>query len=179
MSIAVLLLSAAPVLAAVPGDGERLAATCAGCHGTRGAAPGSHIPVIGGQGAAYLKKTLTEYRDGTRPGGVMANLSKGYSDKQIGEISDVVASWKWQNTPLAATPKGKKLSVSTAACAACHGKKGEGTVLAPHINGQAPEYLKEALLEYKNGTRNAPAMALLKGMSDADIDSLVKNYTRK
>lgn len=179
LSVIMLLLSAAPALAAVSGDGERMSATCAGCHGTRGASPGSHIPIIGGQSAPYLKKTMTEYRDGSRPGGVMANLAKGYSDRQIGEISDVVASWKWKNSPFAATPKGKKLAVSTASCAACHGKKGEGTPIAPHINGQAPEYLKEALLEYKSGTRKAPTMGMLQTMTDADIDALVKNYTRK
>ncbi|MFZ4858165.1 MAG: c-type cytochrome [Desulfuromonadaceae bacterium] len=178
-SIAILLFAVSPALAGLPDDGERMAQTCASCHGTQGASPSSHIPVIGGQNAAYLAKTMKEYREGTRPGGVMANLAKGYSDGQIGEISHAVAAWKWKNSPLAAKSNGKKLAVSTESCAACHGKKGEGTALAPHIKGQSPGFLKEALLEYKDGKRKAPEMGIVKGMSDADFDQFVTYYTRK
>jgi sulfide dehydrogenase cytochrome subunit len=174
-----LLFTALPVMAAIPGDGERIAQTCSSCHGTQGASPSSHIPVIGGQTAEYLKKTMLEYRDGTRPGGVMANLAKGYSDSQIDEMSKAISSWKWKNTPLATKSTKKKVSVSTESCAACHGKKGEGTAMAPHINGQSPKYMREALQEYKDGKRNAPTMGMVKGMSDTDLDVLVTFYTRK
>jgi cytochrome subunit of sulfide dehydrogenase len=175
----VLLLAATPVLAGIPGNGERMAQTCSGCHGTRGASPSSHIPTIGGQKSAYLTQVMKEYRDGTRPGGVMVNLAKGYSDSQIDEISQAVATWKWQNTPLAAKSKGKKLAVSTESCAACHGKKGEGTEMAPHITGQSPAFLKEALQEYKDGKRKSPDMDMVKEMTTVDMDTFVTFYTRK
>lgn len=178
-SIALLLLTSTPVFAGIPGNGERMAQTCTGCHGTRGASPSSHIPTIGGQKSAYLTNVMKEYRDGTRPGGVMVNLAKGYSDGQIEEISQAVAAWKWRNTPLATKSKGRKLAVSTENCAACHGKKGEGTEMAPHITGQSPAFLKEALLEYKDGKRKAPDMDMVKEMTTADLDTLVTFYTRK
>lgn len=176
--IAVLLASSA-ALAAAPSDGERLAATCAGCHGTKGASPGSHIPVIGGQSEAYLKQVMKEYRDGKRPGGVMVNLAKGYSDGQIDEMSKVVASWKWENTSLGVKEKkkDKKSTVSVESCSACHGKKGEGTEVSPHIAGQAPGYLKDALQEYKSGRRISPDMEFLKDMSAKDVDAIIKYYT--
>lgn len=174
-----LLLVTLPALAALPGDGERMAATCGACHGTKGASPGSHIPVIGGQGAAYLRQVMAGYRDGTRPGGVMANLAKGYSDKQLAEISEAVASWKWKNTPLAASPKAKKVAVATEACADCHGKGGEGTEAGPRIRGQAPGYLREALREYKSGKRKAPEMEMLQDMPDGELDALAGSYSRK
>lgn len=179
LSAVILLFTVAPALATLPGNGERIAQTCSGCHGTQGASPSSHIPVIGGQNAAYLTKSMKEYRDGLRPGGVMANLSKGYSDTQIEETSQVIASWKWKNTPFAIKTHKNKAVASTESCAECHGKKGDGTESAPRINGQSPDYLKETLLEYKNGTRKAPEMELLKDMTDASLNELVKFYTRK
>lgn len=179
LSIFILIIAASPVFAGIPGNGERMAQTCAGCHGTRGASPSSHIPVIGGQNAAYLTKVMKEYRDGTRPGGVMANLAKGYSDSQLDDISNVITSWKWQNTPFAKKSKAKKTAVSTESCAECHGKKGEGTESAPRISGQSPGFMKEALLEYRDGKRKAPEMDMLSGMTNADLDALVTHYTRK
>ena len=178
-SIVILLLTVSPVLAGIPGDGERMAQTCTGCHGNRGASPSSHIPVIGGQNAAYLAKSMKEYREEIRPGGVMVNLAKGYSDSQIDATSQAIASWKWHNTPLASKSKGKMLAVSTESCATCHGKKGDGTSMAPHINGQAPGYFRESLQEYKDGKRKAPEMGLIKDITNADLDLLVKSYTRK
>lgn len=179
ISAVIILFTVAPAMATLPGNGERMAQTCSGCHGTRGASPSSHIPVIGGQNAAYLTKSMKEYREGTRPGGVMANLSKGYTDSQIEEISQAIVSWKWKNTPFVTKAHKNKSAVSTESCAECHGKKGEGTEFAPRINGQSPDFLKEALLEYKNGKRTAPEMDMLKDMTDANLNELVKVYTRK
>ncbi len=177
---AVLAVSTAPALAALPSDGERMAATCAGCHGTRGASPGTHIPVIGGQSSDYVKKSMKGYKDGTRAGGVMVNLSKGYSDQQIDQISAAVASWKWQNS-LIDRKKGKgKISASgTEACAGCHGAKGQGTPIGPHISGQPAGYLKEALDEYRSGRRTAAEMGMVKEMTDQDFDKLVKFYSQQ
>lgn len=179
ISAVILLFTAAPAMASLPSNGERMAQTCSGCHGTQGASPSSHIPVIGGQNAAYLTKSMKEYREGIRPGGVMANLAKGYSDSQIEEISQVIATWKWKNTPFVTKTHKNRTTVSTESCAECHGKKGEGTESAPRIKGQSPDFLKEALLEYKNGTRKTQDMDMLKDMTNANINELVKFYTLK
>jgi len=180
MIVAAVTVSATPVLAALPTDGERLAATCAACHGTRGASPGKHIPVIGGQSPEYLEKTMKSYKDGSRPGGVMANLAKGYSDKQVEQIAKATASWKWQNSVDGPKKKKVKLNASgTEACAACHGKKGQGTPIGPHISGQPAGYLKEALHEYRSGSRTAVEMGMIKGMSDQDIEKLTKFYSQQ
>lgn len=179
MAVVFLLYAASVAIAGVPGDGERLAETCSGCHGTKGASPGNYIPVIGGQHAGYLKKSLVEYRDGLRPGGVMANLAKGYSDGQIDDISKAVASWKWKNSPIKSAFKGKKLAVETESCVACHGKKGEGSADTPRITGQAPGYLKVVLQEFSDGKRKSPEMELIKGMAATELDKLVIFYTRK
>jgi len=173
-------LSTSPVLAALPTEGERLAASCAGCHGTRGASPGTHIPIIGGQNAEYLAKTMKGFKEGSRPGGVMLNISKGYSDQQIEQIAAAVSAWKWQNS-LPALKKGQlKLSGSFAGtCVACHGAKGQGTKIGPHIAGQPAGYLEEALSEYRSGRRTAAEMGMIKGLSDQELGQLIKYYSNQ
>lgn len=93
------LLRLAAVLAVlVPGtaaaqspDGAVLALSCAACHGTGGASPGS-IPSIRGKTAEYVATALTEFKTGKRPATVMDRLSKGYSDAEIKALAEHFAS---------------------------------------------------------------------------------------
>ncbi len=65
-------------------DGARLAAPCAGCHGTAGRAPeGSIIPALAGRDAAELSRLLEGYRSGERPSEEMARIARGYSADEI------------------------------------------------------------------------------------------------
>jgi cytochrome subunit of sulfide dehydrogenase len=67
-----------------------LAATCAQCHGTDGRAiEGAAVPGLAGMPAAYLAEQMKAFKSGARPGSVMPQLAKGYSDAQI----DVLAAW--------------------------------------------------------------------------------------
>lgn len=179
-AISAVAFSASLAVAALPSDAERIAATCAGCHGTFGASPGEYIPIIGGQKAWYLKSTMKEYRDGIRGGGVMVNLAKGYNDIQIEGVASFVSSWKWKNSDMRKkVAANQKVGKAISSCADCHGKKGEGTDIAPRIAGQAPGYLKDALVEYKNGVRKSSDMEIIKDASDKDIELYVKYYSKK
>ncbi len=71
--------------------GAMLSNSCAGCHGTDGASPGS-IPGIKGRSADYITQALTEFRDGTRPSTVMGRHAKGYTDEEIRLIAEYFAS---------------------------------------------------------------------------------------
>lgn len=94
-----MLLTAATLLltAGAGGAQERerlvqrsLAAACAQCHGTDGVpAPGSSLPPLAGMPRQELVAQLQAFKAGTRPGTVMPQLSKGYSDAQI----DLLASY--------------------------------------------------------------------------------------
>ena len=65
-----------------------LAATCAQCHGTDGRAPvGSAVPTLAGMPAAYLAEQMKAFKNGERPGTVMPQLAKGFSDAQIGQLA--------------------------------------------------------------------------------------------
>jgi cytochrome subunit of sulfide dehydrogenase len=95
--IAVLLLAALPA-AGIAADGphraQRLAASCAGCHGTNGVPAAGTFPALAGQPAAGLNAAMKEFRDGTRPATVMHQLAKGYSDEQIALLAAYFAAQK-------------------------------------------------------------------------------------
>lgn len=72
-----------------------LAATCAQCHGTDGApAPGSSLPALAGMPREELAAQLKAFKAGTRAGTIMPQLSKGYSDAQIGQLASYFAARK-------------------------------------------------------------------------------------
>lgn len=69
--------------------GARLAATCAGCHGTNGVATGNVMATLSGRRSEELVATMQAFRDGSRPATIMHQLAKGYSDEQV----RLLASW--------------------------------------------------------------------------------------
>ena len=69
-------------------DGRMLAAGCSGCHGTNGISQSPNPPLAGRQ-RDELARLLRAFKSGERPGTVMPQLAKGYTDAEI----DAVASW--------------------------------------------------------------------------------------
>jgi cytochrome c553 len=93
--IGALLSQAAPAVIAQDSAALRarsLAATCAACHGTDGrAVAGAAIPGLAGMPAPYLVEQLKAFKSGARPGSVMPQLAKGYSDAQIEQLAQTFA----------------------------------------------------------------------------------------
>jgi cytochrome c553 len=75
-------------------NGQRLAASCAACHGTNGAGSGNALPVLAGQPKEALVASMRAFKAGTRPATIMHQISKGYTDKQIGEIAAYLSRQK-------------------------------------------------------------------------------------
>ncbi|RYX94012.1 MAG: c-type cytochrome [Comamonadaceae bacterium] len=74
---------------------KSLAATCAGCHGTNGAASaGSSVPALAGMPKDYMVAQMKAFKAGTRPATIMHQLSKGYSDAQIEQMATYFAAQK-------------------------------------------------------------------------------------
>ena len=72
-----------------------LAATCANCHGTDGrTTDGSAIPSLVGMPKEYMTLQMKAFRDGSRPATVMHQLTKGFTDQQLDQISTYFASTK-------------------------------------------------------------------------------------
>jgi cytochrome subunit of sulfide dehydrogenase len=88
----ILLLSAlaAPALAQGEPQARYLAANCANCHGTSGAAaPG--MASLAGQPREFLIEQMQAFKAGTRPATIMHQLAKGYTDQQIVQIADYLS----------------------------------------------------------------------------------------
>jgi cytochrome c553 len=66
-------------------------AACMACHGPAGAGnPGANFPVISGQHAPYVEKTLKDFRAGTRkndPGSIMRNVASKMTDAEIAAVA--------------------------------------------------------------------------------------------
>ncbi|MCY3855423.1 MAG: hypothetical protein OXI73_12430 [Rhodospirillales bacterium] len=99
-AFALVLAAPAPAVADMSGDGARLAAPCAGCHGTAGRVPeGSVIPGLAGREAAELASLLAAYRSGERPSEEMGRIARGYDDSEMAALAEWFAAQPPGNEP--------------------------------------------------------------------------------
>ena len=52
------------------------------------------MAALAGRNQAELQKILLEYKAGTRPATLMHQISKGYTDEQLGQIAGYFAAQK-------------------------------------------------------------------------------------
>lgn len=93
-------LSSATALG-VEGDPERAQehlSMCIGCHGIPGyrtSFPQVYpVPMLGGQHAAYIVKSLQAYRDGTRSHPSMQAIAQSLTDQQMADLAVYYADQK-------------------------------------------------------------------------------------
>ena len=70
-----------------------VAATCANCHGTNGVSQGG-IDSLAGRNREDIVRKMQEFKAGTRPGTIMPQLAKGYTDAQIEQAAGWFAMQK-------------------------------------------------------------------------------------
>ena len=87
-AISVVTAAAVGAQAADANAGRDIAAGCTNCHGTNGASSGT-MPSLAGVAKAQLVNQMQEFKSGKRPGTIMPQLAKGYTDEQI----DLVGGW--------------------------------------------------------------------------------------
>ncbi len=75
-----------------PIGGAMLGNTCAGCHGTFGAAESTVIPPLAGAVEAQFIATMMAYRDGSRVGTIMNRVARAYSDDEIAAMAAYFAA---------------------------------------------------------------------------------------
>jgi len=75
-----------------PIGGAMLGNTCAGCHGTYGAAESTKIPPLAGAIEAQFIATMMAYRDGSRVGTIMNRVARAYSDDEIAAMAAYFAA---------------------------------------------------------------------------------------
>jgi cytochrome subunit of sulfide dehydrogenase len=67
---------------------QSIAATCANCHGTNGVSQGG-TESLAGQSKDDIVRKMREFKAGTKPGTIMPQLAKGYTEAQI----ELAAGW--------------------------------------------------------------------------------------
>lgn len=91
--ISTAVLAAVPMsaMAADPNLGRNLAAGCANCHGTNGKTVAGTLEVnaLAGESKERLLEKMLAFRSGDKPGTVMPQITKGYTEAQI----EAIAAW--------------------------------------------------------------------------------------
>lgn len=70
--------------------GRELASNCFQCHGTNGRGPG--FDDLSGKSSNSIYADLKDFASGKEGDGIMAVHAKGYTDQQLRELSDYIAS---------------------------------------------------------------------------------------
>jgi len=176
-----LLTQAAPAGAGDAARGGGIAYSCMGCHGIenyKNAYPNYSVPKLGGQSATYIAAALAEYAAGMRWHPTMQGLASTLSAEDRADL----ASWFQgpQRASSGASPPGK-IPATAAACTACHGQDGVGTLAEnPTLAGQHADYLAQTLNDYRLGKRRNPVMmALASQLTRDDIRMLADYYARQ
>ncbi len=161
-----------------PGAGERLAASCSGCHGERGNSSKPDTPSLAGQDPEYLAKATADYRDGRRKVAAMESPVAALSDA---DIADLAAYYAVQTPKAPAVHRPLSIAEWAERCDRCHGLDGNSTDPAmPAIAGLDARYLARVMREYQDGERQHKLMnAMLATLSQAAIDGLAGYYARK
>jgi len=93
---------------------------------------------------------------------------KSEEEKKLEELQEEAKSMS--------TVKTSQLYASK--CSACHGRAGEGTVLAPSIKGRTKEYLLGKLEDYRqNRVPNTLMKGLLTNATDEELISLTEEIS--
>ena len=102
-------------------------------------------------------------------------------------LASTISSAAFSSEEGAGTPDGAKL-IEAKGCIACHGKDGNGVVLAtnktdpqyPILAGQYASYLEFALKAYRGGTRKNIIMAgFAEKLTDAEIKSMAQYLAKQ
>ena len=140
---------------------------CTVCHGAQGNGnPAIQAPKIAGIQSWYLKQELERFRGklrGTQSGDVtgmeMQPVAMQLNDQAIEAAAAYVGTFLPRPPPATVTGDVKQGRKLFAACAACHGAKGEGngSLHAPALAGQSDWYLVTQLEHFKSGLRGFSA----------------------
>jgi len=176
------------VEAASAGRGGQIAEEqkCAKCHGKVGISEDEDSPNIAGQKAAYIKKQLADYKAEAREEKSMTKAAKKLNPQDIADLGAFYAAQKL--IPEKARNKdtielGQRIfragiaERGVAACAGCHGPRGEGIPAQfPALAGQYADYTDAQLRAFRSGARANDPNRMMRmtaaRLSDAEIKAV-------
>jgi cytochrome c553 len=145
---------------------ERAIHVCDACHGEGGNGTAPVFPRLAGQPALYLAEQLRLFRAQKRsdasPQAYMWGISALLDDATIQGLAEHYAA-QAPRPGKAGDPKlmaqGRRIyeqgipARGIAACASCHGEKGEGASVFPRLAGQHADYVVKQLHEFRTKLR--------------------------
>ncbi len=171
--------------------GEKKNAMCIGCHGIHGyqaSFPEVYkVPMISGQGAAYIVAALKAYQTGDRKHPTMRGIAVSLTDQDMADLAAYysghgkVAGAAALDAKPSQEPSAKVAALlAKSACASCHGANFSQPLDAsqPKLAGQHKDYLYVALKAYKIdsnavvGRSNAVMGGIVKPLSLAELKEL-------
>jgi cytochrome c553 len=88
------ILHFAPAAAQDPNAARNLSAACFTCHGTGGNSVGGIPPSLAGRDRGELFQILKDFQSGKRPGTIMPQQAKGYTDDQLRLVTAYLSTLK-------------------------------------------------------------------------------------
>ncbi len=157
--------------------GKSIAVACAACHGEGGVSTGS-APSLAGQDAQYFAAALKSYKDGSRGDALMKAPAASVDE---GAMKDLAAYYANQTPQQPKVRKPLTTAELAQRCDRCHGFNGNSTdPRAPALAAQRASYLERVMRAYQTGARRSVAMlAMLDGLSEADIEGLAAHYAQQ
>lgn len=120
-----------------PVRGERIALSCARCHGEAGMSETAWIPSLAGMNQDAIYKQLDDYRHHRRrPEWYMGSIAEALS---LQDSADVSAYYASQIPGFASRAAGGESPGGAASCGTCHNAQSKD---APQIAGQQAQYLE-------------------------------------
>ncbi len=170
--------------------GAKKAAMCIGCHGIPGYQSSfpevKKVPMISGQGAAYISASLAAYKKGERRHPTMRAIAASLTDA---DMADLAAHYAQHGAsmikPVAEAPAVQPSAevaalLNKGACASCHGANYSKPITPayPKLAGQHGDYLASALHAYATtgnpniGRGNAIMAAQVKQFKPAELKAM-------
>lgn len=152
---------------------------CLACHGAAGQSHMAGVPSLGGQPSKYVLIQLFLFREELRKAAPMNAMIKGWSDPDLQQAADFIASLPAPKPPAdpgdPAHMERARTLIAANHCNVCHRPDFSGEDNVPRLADQREDYLLTALRGYKNGTRRAydSTMAeVLQPIADAQLPDL-------
>ena len=170
-----------------PVAGKSKSQLCQGCHGEDGNSTETTIPKLAGQYSSYISKQLRNYQSGVRTHDIMSAMAATIDEADLADIAAYFASQKkMKGDGTGENPVARSLffngdsARNIQSCMSCHGVNGKGifpgSSTFPVLGGQHRAYLREQLINWRNGKRanspNGVMNNIIKPLTDAEIEAL-------
>ncbi len=164
--------------------GRHKASACLGCHGIAGYTnvyPSYRVPKLAGQYAEYIVVALEAYRSGERAHPTMRAQVHTLDASDSADIAAFFAALPAPPPAPAPASLSQEQEQKMQVCVGCHGVDGNSPLPQnPRLAGQYRDYLRQALLDYREGRRNNALMLGMVGLLDErDIEAFAVYFSKQ